>query len=120
MALVSRFCVYWSENAIKNVITEAIADGHSSQLLLQWAANPQPIQAATNTIAPRNAHGDPTIFGVRIAIRRSNRMSLIAARRARFQPLTDLLAERSKVPVQMSVAAAVSPRKVVSEAPPEL
>src|SRR4051794_39265803 len=75
IARVSRFCVYCSENTIRNVKTDAIADGHSSQLVLKPPTIPQRAQPATRKIAARNAYGDPTKRGVAIARRRSGCIS---------------------------------------------
>src|SRR3954452_18844000 len=76
MARVSRFCVYWRLNTIRNVTTDATADGTSSHVFENAAKKPQRIQKTVSRIAVRNAHGEPTISGVLAAILRMTSIAL--------------------------------------------
>src|SRR5215212_4107710 len=77
---VSRFCVYCSEKTIRNVNTDAIAEGHRSQLSVKPPATPQTIHPLTRRIATMNEYGEPTSGGVAIARRRRSFIEPLLAR----------------------------------------
>src|SRR5690349_12398117 len=67
MASVSRFCVFWIRNTIRNVTMVVPVLITSCQVSLKWKIGPITAQATITAAAAANAHGVPVACDTRCA-----------------------------------------------------